>query len=197
MNTKVTMSVSDGRGMAQAALAQQYARIIEVQEQLEKLKRQAAAEEKAMYDSSCNPASATTHAKIVLGASVMALVLADDAKEGSLAYRIREYLSETMPRNKDRELFRLAPLNDEEIKSVRAQRQSRISAALGATRKQAEQLYADKKTRQAKPVQTQQAQPKHKQQSSDVNAENKTTLSDSAAQTVNDVSPSSKQMTWS
>jgi len=145
MNTKVTMSVSDGRGMAQAALAQQYARIIEVQEQLEKLKRQAAAEEKAMYDSSCNPASATTHAKIVLGASVMALVLAGDAKEGSLAYRIREYLAETMPRNKDRELFRLPPLSEEQIKSVRAQRQSRISAALGATRKQAEQLYADKK----------------------------------------------------
>ncbi|MBP3835493.1 MAG: hypothetical protein J6E31_00170 [Pyramidobacter sp.] len=100
------------------------------------------------------------------------------------------------PRNKDRELFCLAPLSEEQIKSVRAQRQSRISAALGATRKQAEQLYADKKTRQAKPVQTQQAQPNHKQQSSDVNAENKTTLSDSAAQTVNDVSPSSKQMTW-
>ena len=196
MNTKVTMSVSDGRGMAQAALAQQYARIIEVQEQLEKLKRQAAAEEKAMYDSSCNPASATTHAKIVLGASVMALVLAGDAKEGSLAYRIREYLAETMPRNKDRELFRLAPLSEEQIKSVRAQRQSRISAALGATRKQAEQLYADKKTRQAKPVQTKQTQPVHKQQVIDVNTVNKTTLSDSAAQTVNDMSPSSEQMTW-
>lgn len=168
MNAKVTMLASDGRGMAQAALAQQYARIIEVQEQLEKLKRQAAADEKAMYDSSCNPASATTHAKIVLGASVMALVLADDAKEGSLAYRIREYLSETMPRNKDRELFRLAPLSEEQIKSVRAQRQSRISAALGATRKQAEQLYADKKTRQAKPDQTKQAQPTQTQQAKPV-----------------------------
>ena len=168
MNAKVTMLASDGRGMAQAALAQQYARIIEVQEQLEKLKRQAAAEEKAMYDSSCNPASATTHAKIVLGASVMALVLAGDAKEGSLAYRIREYLAETMPRNKDRELFRLAPLSEEQIKSVRAQRQSRISAALGATRKQAEQLYADKKTRQAKPVQTKLAQPTQTQQAEHV-----------------------------
>ena len=91
MNTKVTISVSDGRGMAQAALAQQYARIIEVQEQLEKLKRQAAAEEKAMYDSSCNPASATTHAKIVLGASVMALVLAGILP---ILARRRRYVSE-------------------------------------------------------------------------------------------------------
>lgn len=168
------------KGILAQRRAQNRAEILKMKAKLAAMERNADTEEKAMFDLSSDPASTTTHAKIVLGATIMGLVMNDNAAEGSLAHSVREYLERTMPRNSDRKLFGFAPITAAESKSIRSKRQAYIAAMQGSSSEQGNELYADKNSQTDQQTLAQQDQPINSadmQQGTD-NAEIQTTLFD-------------------